>query len=68
MAETPLHYACDKAPSTLPSTSSERNTVTHHVRSSNGTTPLHRACFYGQPHIVQSSVVNWTVNPSCEDK
>ena len=42
--KTPLHYACANwLPQHCPCTSSERNTVIHHVMNNDGWTPLHAA-------------------------
>ena len=56
--------------STLPSTSSERNTVIHHVRTIMASTPLHYACAcrHGNLNIAQYLIREEHCNPSCEDK
>ena len=55
--------------STLPSTSSERNTVIHHVRTIMAyTTPLHDACLLNHAHIVQYLLSTGRVNPLTKTK
>ena len=53
--------------STLLSISSERNTVTHHVRTMYGYTPLHYACTNGHLNIAQYLIREEHCNPSCEN-
>ena len=56
--DAPLHLACHYTSSvhidisTLPSTSSVRHNVTHHVRT-RMVTPLHLACYYGHLNITK---------------
>ena len=47
---------------------SERNTVIHHVRTSDGETPLHYACKNGHLNIAQYLIREEHCNPSCEDE